>query len=191
MSRTRLAAIAATFTCALMLVGGTGVASAQTAPAATQTLAKTIKVTGASKSGKKLKAKYTISRFIAKGNKTYALGTLKGTLGGKHFTKRNVRMPFAQTTGGAAAAQATSCQVLDLVVNPITLNLLGLVVHTDTIHLNITAVPGAGNLLGNLLCGILGILNPVTGGTTGGLTGAQLAQLLNAILGALTPVLGG
>jgi hypothetical protein len=99
-------------------------------------------------------------------------------------------MLVAQSTG-AAAAQATSCQVLDLVINPITLNLLGLVVHTDTIHLNITAVRGAGNLLGNLLCGILGILNPVTGGGTGGLTGAGLAQLLNAILGALTPVLGG
>jgi hypothetical protein len=187
MSRTRLAAVAATFTCALMLVGGTGVASAQTAPA-TQQLAKTINVTGTAKNGKKMTAKYTIDHFIAKGNKTYALGTLKGKIGGRHFTKRHVRMPVAQGTG-AAAAQVTSCQVLDLVINPITLNLLGLVVHTDTIHLNITAVPGAGNLLGNLLCGILGILNPPTGGT-GGLTGAQLAQLLNAILGALTPVTG-
>ena len=66
MSRTRLAAVAATFTCALMLVGGTGVASAaQTAPA-TQKLAKTIKVTGATQSGKKMNAKYTINRFIAR-----------------------------------------------------------------------------------------------------------------------------
>jgi uncharacterized protein with beta-barrel porin domain len=188
MSRTRLAAVAATLTCAFMLVGGTGIASAQTAPA-TQQLAKTINVTGTAKNGKKMTAKYTIDRFIAKGNKTYALGTLKGKVGRTHFTKKNVKMPVTQSTG-AAAAQATSCQVLDLVINPINLNLLGLVVHTDTIHLNITAVPGAGNLLGNLLCGILGILNPPTGGT-GGLTGAQLAQLLNAILGALTPVLGG
>jgi hypothetical protein len=188
MSRTRLAAVAATLTCALMLVGGTGVASAQTAPAAQQ-LAKTINVTGTAKNGKKMTAKYTIDHFIAKGNKTYALGTLKGKVGRTHFTKKNVKMPVAQSTG-AAAAQATSCQVLDLVINPINLNLLGLVVHTDTIHLNITAVPGAGNLLGNLLCGILGILNPPTL-PTGGLTGAQLAQLLNAILGALTPVLGG
>lgn len=188
MSRTRLAAVAATLTCAFMLVGGTGIASAQTAPASQQ-LGKAIKVTGATKSGKKLNAKYTIERFIAKGNKTYALGTLKGKIGRTHFTKRHVKMPVAQSTG-AAAAQATSCQVLDLVINPINLNLLGLVVHTDTIHLNITAVPGAGNLLGNLLCGILGILNPPTL-PTGGLSAAQLAQLLNAILGALTPVTGG
>ena len=188
MSRNRLAALAATLTCAFMLVGGAGIASAQTT-APSQALAKTIKVTGATQSGKKMNAKYTINRFIAKGNKTYALGTLKGKVGRTHFTKKNVKMPVAQSTG-AAAAQATSCQVLDLVINPITLNLLGLVVHTDTIHLNITAVPGAGNLLGNLLCGILGILNPPTL-PTGGLSAAQLAQLLNAILGALTPVLGG
>jgi hypothetical protein len=172
-----------------MLVGGTGIASAQTS-SSTQKLAKTIKVTGTTTSGKRMKARYTIDRFIAKGTKTYALGTLKGTVGGRHFVKRHVKMRVAQSTGSASAAQA-SCQVLDLVINPITLNLLGLVVHTDTIHLNITAVPGAGNLLGNLLCGILGILNPPTGGTAGGLTGVQLAHLLNAILGALTPVLGG
>jgi hypothetical protein len=186
MSRTRLAAVAATLTCALMLVGGTSIASAQTAPA-TQSLARTIKVTGTATNGKKLNAKYTITRFIAKGNTTYALGTLKGTLGGKHFTKRHVRMLVSQATG-AAAAQA-SCQILDLVVNPITLNLLGLVVHTDTIHLNIPAIPGAGNLLGNLLCGIVGILNP--GGTgTGGLSAAQLAQFLNMLLGFLTSITG-
>src|SRR3954447_26572881 len=118
MSRTRLAAVAATFTCALMLVGGTGVASAQTAPA-TQSLAKTINVTGTAKNGKKMTAKYTIDRFIAKGNKTYALGTLKGKIGRKHFTKKNVKMPVAQNTGQAQSAQATSCQILDLVINPI------------------------------------------------------------------------
>jgi hypothetical protein len=190
LSRTRLAAVAATLTCGLMLLGGTGVASANstTAPAAVP-LAKTLKLTGATKSGKKFNGKFTINRFIAKGGKTYALGTVTGKLAGKKVTKHNVKLPVAQNASSAAAAQA-SCQVLDLVINPITLNLLGLVVHTDTIHLNITAIPGAGNLLGNLLCGILGILNPPTGGT-GGLSGAQLAQLLNAILGALTPVLGG
>src|SRR4051812_12072399 len=184
MSRTRLAALAATFTCALMLVGGAGVASAaQTAPAAVP-LAKTLKLTGATKSGKKFNGKFIVNRFIAKGGKTYALGTVTGRLAGKKVTKHNVRMPVAQNTGSASAAQA-SCQILDLVINPITLNLLGLVVHTDTIHLNITAVPGAGNLLGNLLCGLVGILNPPTAPATP--SAGQLAQILNAILALLTP----
>jgi len=184
MYRTRLAAIAATFTCALMLVGGAGVASAatQTAPAAVP-LAKTLKLTGATKSGKKFNGKFTLDRFIAKGGKTYALGTVTGRLAGKKVTKHNVRLPIAQNTGGAAAAQATSCQILDLVINPINLNLLGLVVHTDTIHLNITAQTGPTNLLGNLLCGLLGIIQPPTGGTP--LTAGQLAGILNALAALL------
>jgi hypothetical protein len=52
-----------------------------------------------------------------------------------------------------------SCQILDLVLGPLDLNLLGLVVHLDTVHLNITAQPGPGNLLGNLLCAIAGLLD--------------------------------
>src|SRR3954468_2825376 len=183
MSRTRLAALAATFTCALMLVGGAGVASAaQTAPAAVP-LAKTLKLTGATKSGKKFNGKFIVNRFIAKGGKTYALGTVTGRLAGKKVTKHNVRMPVAQNTGSASAAQATSCQILDLVINPINLNLLGLVVHTDTIHLNITAMTGPTNLLGNLLCGLLGIIQPPTGGTP--LTAGQLAGILNALAALL------
>ena len=184
MSRTRLAALAATFACAVMLVGGAGVASAatRTAPAAVP-LTKTLKLTGATKSGKKFNGRFKLDRFIAKGGKTYALGTVTGRLAGKKVTKHNVRLPVAQNTGSAAAAQVTSCQILDLVINPITLNLLGLVVHTDTIHLNITAVTGPTNLLGNLLCGLLGIIQPPTGGTP--LTAGQLAGILNALAALL------
>ena len=49
-------------------------------------------------------------------------------------------------------ARSGSCQILDLRLGPLDLNLLGLVVHLDMVHLNITAEPGPGNLLGNLLC---------------------------------------
>jgi len=48
--------------------------------------------------------------------------------------------------------------------------------------LNITAVPGAGNLLGNLLCAVANLLNG-GGGLSTLLT--QLTNLLNQILGAL------
>jgi acyl-CoA reductase-like NAD-dependent aldehyde dehydrogenase len=47
----------------------------------------------------------------------------------------------------------------------------------------IEAVPGAGNLLGNLLCGITGILDPQAATP---LSPSQLAQILNALL-ALVP----
>ena len=53
-----------------------------------------------------------------------------------------------------------SCQILNLVLAPLTLDLLGLVVTIpNQIILNITAVPGAGNLLGNLLCAVVNLLN--------------------------------
>src|SRR5438445_11793495 len=54
---------------------------------------------------------------------------------------------------------AGSCTILTLTLGPLDLNLLGLAVHLDQVVLNITAVPGAGNLLGNLLCNIAGLLN--------------------------------
>jgi hypothetical protein len=75
--------------------------------------------------------------------------------------------------------QATgSCQILDLTLGPLDLNLLGLVVHLDTVHLNITAQRGPGNLLGNLLCAVAGLLD-ANGGTN------SLTMLLNSLLSGL------
>jgi hypothetical protein len=52
-----------------------------------------------------------------------------------------------------------SCTILHLELGPLDLNVLGLMVHLDRVVLDITAVPGAGNLLGNLLCAIAGLLD--------------------------------
>jgi hypothetical protein len=60
-------------------------------------------------------------------------------------------------------------------------NLLGLTVHLNQVVLNITAVPGAGSLLGNLLCDVAGLLN---GGNLNGLL-TQIVGLLNQILASL------
>jgi hypothetical protein len=68
------------------------------------------------------------------------------------------------------------CEILDLTIGPIHLDLLGLVVDTNAIHLNITAVPGAGNLLGNLLCAVAGLLDNTNQPLAG------IANLLNNIL---------
>lgn len=76
-----------------------------------------------------------------------------------------------------------SCPILHLVLGPLDLNLLGLVIHLDTIVLDITAIPGPGNLLGNLLCAIAGLLN-------GNLPPA-LIDLLNQILELIRGALGG
>ena len=81
-------------------------------------------------------------------------------------------------TPGAIPAGA-SCPVLNLSLGPINLDLLGLNVDTSPICLDITAVPGSGALLGNLLCGIANLLN---GGLSqsavlAGLTQQELATL--------------
>jgi len=120
-----------------------------------------------------------------------ATGLLKGTMTDANGTKlgtvsQTVTMPVntGATTDGAkanATNQVLACNVLDLVLGPLNLNLLGLVVTLNQVHLNITAVPGAGNLLGNLLCAVAGLLN---GGGLSGVLG-QIASLLNQILALL------
>src|SRR5512140_1630188 len=67
------------------------------------------------------------------------------------------------------AQVAGSCQVLTLTLGPLHLDVLGLVVDLNQVVLNITAVPGAGNLLGNLLCAVANLLNG----------GGAVATLLN------------
>ena len=72
--------------------------------------------------------------------------------------------------------------MLNLHLAPIDLNILGLEVKTSPICLNISAQPGPGNLLGNLLCAVAGLLNG--GGVLSGVLG-QIATLLNQILALL------
>lgn len=72
-----------------------------------------------------------------------------------------------------------ACTILHLTLGPIHLNLLGLVVNTNTIVLDITAVSAPGNLLGNLLCAVANLLNQSP------LPTSQIAALLNEILTSL------
>ena len=84
------------------------------------------------------------------------------------------------TPAHARTSARASCTILHLVLAPLDLNLLGLMVHLDRVVLDITAVSGQGNLLGNLLCAVAHLLD-------GGLAGllGQLSDLLNQILGQL------
>jgi len=92
-------------------------------------------------------------------------------------------IPLANTNSdvsGAAVAALASCDVLNLVLGPLDLNLLGLQVHLDQVVLDITAVTGPGNLLGNLVAALCGLLD----GGIGGLVG-QVVDLLNRLLAVL------
>ena len=70
-------------------------------------------------------------------------------------------LPVAGTpfTTAISSAQAT-CRVLTLNLQPLNLDLLGLVVNLDEVNLVIDAVQGPGNLLGNLLCDLANAANP-------------------------------
>ena len=176
MSRTRLAVLAATISCGLML--GAGPAAAQA-----DSLTKVVPMSGTAENGKKFRGTYTIQRFANRNGQVRAIGTLKGRLRGRDVTRRNVAMPVSLGQAGAKSAQLpplpNACTILNLSIRPINLNLLGLSVRTSRIDLRIDAVRGPGNLLGNLLCGLTGILDPPA---LGGATGGQLASILNAIL---------
>jgi hypothetical protein len=56
-------------------------------------------------------------------------------------------------------AQVAACDILNLVLGPLHLNVAGLVVDLNQVILNITGQPGPGNLVGNLLCAVLGLLD--------------------------------
>lgn len=75
-----------------------------------------------------------------------------------------------------------SCTVLTLDLGPLHLNLLGLVVDLAPVNLDVTAVPGSGNLLGNLVCAVAHLLDNT--GAAGGATNG-LSNLLNRLLSGL------
>ena len=112
-----------------------------------------------------------INRFAMTDQGLVAIGTVTGTLvdtaGNVTTFVRNVSIP--------TAVAETSCAILNLDLGPLDLNLLGLTVHLNEVVLDIEAVPGAGNLLGNLLCAVAGLLD-----SPGGLT-----RVLNEILGII------
>ena len=146
-------------------------------------LTQVVDVTGKASNGKAFSGTYAVDRFRTSGGKLVSEGTLRGRLGGRRVAKSGVKMP-ASVTRAATQAQLpplpNSCQILNLVLGPINLDLLGLVVRTNRINVRIDAQRGPGNLLGNLLCAITGIFDPQAVGAR------QEASALNAIL-ALVP----
>jgi hypothetical protein len=81
-------------------------------------------------------------------------GILNGALGA-------IKASPNATVGGHSGG---ACDILDLSLGPVDLTLLGLNVHLDNcnngpVTIDVTAQPGPGNLLGNLLCGLTHVLD--------------------------------
>jgi hypothetical protein len=121
---------------------------------------------------------FTIQKFDVQRRAVVAVGSLTGTVTDAVGTILGTVSNLATTIRLIDANASGDCQILHLELGPLDLDLLGLKVHLDKIVLDITAQPGEGNLLGNLLCAIAGLLD-------GGAPLNIIADLLNSLLDVL------
>ena len=161
--RTAAAAVAA-----LVISAGLLAPAAVTAAPGSQF---SIPVTGTSAGGAAFSGAYTLTSFAVRDGQVVALGTLSGVV----TNATGVVGSVLTTAAMPVSVGATTCEILHLDLGPISLDLLGLQVDLSRIVLDITAQAGAGNLLGNLLCAVAGLLDNPGG----------LARLLNQILDIL------
>ena len=152
----------------------------------------TSRLVGTTKNGREVTGKFVPMQFSRHNGHVRARGLLSGAVHNADGTTktfsvmRTIRVrsingaPATARAARAATSARATCPVLHLVLGPLDLDLLGLQVHLDRVVLNIDAVSGPGNLLGNLVCAVAGLLD-------GGLQGllGRLVTLLNQILGQL------
>ena len=127
--------------------------------------------------------------------------TVTGLLTGTATTAAGVSSAISQVVSapatltreaGASAAlvrpvaMQAVCDILFLDLGPLNLDLLGLTLDLAEVVLDLNAVSGAGNLLGNLLCAVVGLLDGF--GLLAAIT--QLLDSINAILSGLQGVGG-
>jgi hypothetical protein len=128
--------------------------------------------------GNNMNGLVSITHFDIQGSQLIAHGVFNGTV-----TTGGTATPIVNEPVSLPVISADpSCALVNLVLGPLHLNVLGLQIDLNQVVLNITAVPGAGNLLGNLLCAVANLLNG--GGPLSNLL-TQLQTLLNQILLAL------
>jgi hypothetical protein len=156
------------------------------APAATSTayaqpgggLLTNIPVTG-DLNGGTFEGLLSITGFAFENGELLVSGILTGTA-----TQGGIVTEITQTftniaTGLFGGGQRGRCDILFLDLGPIFLDVLGLEVDLSQIVLDIDAVRGPGNLLGNLLCAVVGLLD--AGGPLAGIT--NLLNRINNLLG--------
>ena len=174
--RLRLMAVAFVAAIVAALAVSTTAATAATAAPPSGGSALTVPISFA-QSGGLLNGVFTITSFaVNSAGQLVANGTFTGTavVGGVAQTVTD--------TPASAPAQATgTCRILDLTLGPLHLDLLGLVVDLNQVHLTITAQQGPGNLLGNLLCAVANLLN----GSPSPTALQQIINLLNQIVARL------
>jgi len=172
---------------------GTAVAAGPAAVGTTSYALNTMQnvpVAGTAAGGKVFRGTVDIVNFRNINGRLTAIGSLTGRLVGPAGTvlgrvaDMRVRMPVTLSDGinvhTSLSPSAVSCDILHLRLGAIDLDLLGLVVHLDPVRLDITAQPGPGNLLGNLLCAVTHLLD-----------NANVNDVLVSLLRAILQILNG
>jgi len=156
MSR-KLAALAVLVAVAALAFAASATSSAGTAqPTRAAATAGTTTQVGA------VTVRLTVNRFVKRGKRLYAVGTAISQFAptaenAAKYPTKTTRRAFTAPVRSLKRIQSAKriCQVLDLTLGPLDLNLLGLMVHLDRVHLTITA-DSNGGLLGSLLCSLAG-----------------------------------
>ena len=200
----RITAPSFTVTIVLMVIMSLGLATAgaaNAAPTAQRAVApgKTVastpqgsmvtKIVGDTKSGARVTGSFVPMKFSKANGKLRVRGMINGVVHRangsteKFALMRTIKVKSINGTparAGRVDSARASCKVLRLVLRPLDLDLLGLQVHLDKVLLTVIAKSGAGALLGNLVCAVVGLLDGGIGGALG-----RLTNLLNRILGNL------
>ena len=148
---------------------------APTASAAPPTASISNTISGTTATGLNLTGTLSNMQFVNQNGNLVLQGVLNGQVTNAANTVVATITNLPITLPVIGGAPSGSCTILDLTLGPLHLDLLGLVVDLNQVHLTITGQTGNGNLLGNLLCGLANALN---GGGGGG-----LANILNQLLG--------
>ena len=136
----------------------------------------------------KLRGTLDITSFAAENQKIVAIGEITGIMTDSKGTETGVSQVVTlpverlkvtmEDDGSFARMSMVEIPILHLTLGPLDLDLLGLTVHLDRIVLNVDAHTGPGQLLGNLLVALLGLLDPIA--FLANL--AQIIDILNQIL---------
>jgi hypothetical protein len=190
---------------ALMTISFVLPPSASTAQLLTVRKALVLPLSGAGADGVTFEGTVAVQRFVHRDGEVFAIGAVSGSLSGPAGpigTSLYLPVVFPVDVGpgrlareergfidpassapdyGArlVLAQAQTCGVLHLELGAVNLNLLGAVVATMPVTIDING--DMGGPLGTLVCAILRTLNTV----------AALVNLLNSLLGLVTGLLGG
>ena len=153
-----------------------------------------IAVSGVLENGSSFAGTLSITGLSRDGEQLLASGVLTYDNAGTTVTQTFTDVPASLTgassssvSGGPNTSASAVCDILFLDLGPIFLDVLGLTVDLSQIVLDIDAVSGAGNLLGNLLCAVTGLLDgPGIIASIG-----QLLDQINDILDDIGGILAG